>query len=71
MIYLQTEDSKFLTCSGTGAEMDIVVSSVRAYVGALNKMLSFENRSEENTNAATKEEKEKVCSDVENAAVAA
>lgn len=51
--------------------MDIVVSSVRAYVGALNKMLSFENRSEENTNAATKEEKEKVCSDVENAAVAA
>ncbi|XP_042517370.1 2-isopropylmalate synthase 1, chloroplastic-like isoform X2 [Macadamia integrifolia] len=29
------------TFSGTGAEMDIVVSSVRAYVSALNKMLGF------------------------------
>ncbi|XP_019163685.1 PREDICTED: 2-isopropylmalate synthase A-like [Ipomoea nil] len=29
------------TFSGTGAGMDIVISSVRAYVGALNKMLSF------------------------------
>ncbi|KAL5991022.1 hypothetical protein ACLOJK_011928 [Asimina triloba] len=29
------------TFSGTGAGMDIVVSSVRAYVSALNKMLSF------------------------------
>ncbi|XP_009602443.1 2-isopropylmalate synthase B [Nicotiana tabacum] len=27
--------------SGTGADMDIVISSVRAYIGALNKMLSF------------------------------
>jgi len=27
--------------SGTGAGMDIVVSSVKAYVGALNKMLGF------------------------------
>nr|GLL31840.1 2-isopropylmalate synthase A-like [Ipomoea trifida] len=31
------------TFSGTGAAMDIVISSVRAYVGALNKMLSFTN----------------------------
>ncbi|CAI9111669.1 OLC1v1011953C1 [Oldenlandia corymbosa var. corymbosa] len=29
------------TFSGTGAAMDIVVSSVRAYLGALNKKLSF------------------------------
>eukprot|EP00268_Persea_americana_P029142 TRINITY_DN28203_c0_g1_i1.p1 TRINITY_DN28203_c0_g1~~TRINITY_DN28203_c0_g1_i1.p1 ORF type:complete len:613 (+),score=103.63 TRINITY_DN28203_c0_g1_i1:101-1939(+) len=29
------------TFSGTGAGMDIVVSSVRAYVNAINKMLSF------------------------------
>lgn len=55
------------TFSGTGAEMDIVVSSIRAYVGALNKMLSFENRSEKNTAAATEE----VGSDMKNAAVAA
>ncbi|KAL3641666.1 hypothetical protein CASFOL_012481 [Castilleja foliolosa] len=30
--------------SGTGASMDIVVSSVRAYVGALNKLVGFKNR---------------------------
>lgn len=30
------------TFSGTGAGMDIVVSSVRAYIGALNKMLAFQ-----------------------------
>ncbi|KAL3635018.1 hypothetical protein CASFOL_022072 [Castilleja foliolosa] len=30
--------------SGTGASMDIVVSSVRAYVGALNKLVGFEKR---------------------------
>ncbi|TMW85787.1 hypothetical protein EJD97_022493 [Solanum chilense] len=30
------------TFSGTGADMDVVISSVRAYIGALNKMLSFE-----------------------------
>ncbi|KAL2249426.1 2-isopropylmalate synthase A [Sesamum indicum] len=32
--------------SGTGAAMDIVISSVRAYVGALNKLLGFKNRVE-------------------------
>ncbi|XP_057779030.1 2-isopropylmalate synthase A-like isoform X2 [Salvia miltiorrhiza] len=31
--------------SGTGAAMDIVISSVRAYIGALNKMLGFQARS--------------------------
>lgn len=31
--------------SGTGASMDIVISSVRAYVGALNKLLGFQKRS--------------------------
>ncbi|XP_075523688.1 LOW QUALITY PROTEIN: 2-isopropylmalate synthase A-like [Primulina tabacum] len=30
--------------SGTGADMDIVISSVRAYVGALNKLLGVKNR---------------------------
>ncbi|CAI9762832.1 unnamed protein product [Fraxinus pennsylvanica] len=30
--------------SGTGAAMDIVISSVRAYIGALNKLLGFNNR---------------------------
>ncbi|KAI3470122.1 hypothetical protein Pfo_026785 [Paulownia fortunei] len=30
--------------SGTGAAMDIVISSVRAYVGALNKLLGFKDR---------------------------
>lgn len=33
------------TCSGTGAGLDIVVSSVRAYVSALNKILSFSGKS--------------------------
>ncbi|XP_073036709.1 LOW QUALITY PROTEIN: 2-isopropylmalate synthase A-like [Primulina eburnea] len=32
--------------SGTGAAIDVVISSVRAYVGALNKMLGFKNRFE-------------------------
>ncbi|KAJ6929432.1 2-isopropylmalate synthase 2 [Populus alba x Populus x berolinensis] len=32
------------TFSGSGAGMDIVVSSVKAYVGALNKMLSFKQQ---------------------------
>ncbi|KAL6532134.1 hypothetical protein OROGR_014104 [Orobanche gracilis] len=30
--------------SGTGAAMDIVISSIRAYVGALNKLLGFKDR---------------------------
>ncbi|XP_058208555.1 2-isopropylmalate synthase A-like [Rhododendron vialii] len=34
------------TFSGTEAEMDIVVSSVRAYINALNKMLGFQNQTE-------------------------
>lgn len=34
----------FLLCSGSGAGMDIVVSSVKAYVGALNKMLAFKQQ---------------------------
>lgn len=33
------------TFSGTGAGMDIVVSSVKAYVGAVNKMLGFKEHS--------------------------
>lgn len=38
--------TKHHTFSATGAGMDIVVSSVRAYVNALNKMLGFKNQSE-------------------------
>eukprot|EP00252_Welwitschia_mirabilis_P018974 TRINITY_DN4268_c0_g1_i1.p1 TRINITY_DN4268_c0_g1~~TRINITY_DN4268_c0_g1_i1.p1 ORF type:complete len:628 (-),score=100.73 TRINITY_DN4268_c0_g1_i1:452-2335(-) len=37
----RTGESISRTFSGTGAGLDIVVSSVRAYVGALNKMLAF------------------------------
>lgn len=32
------------TFSGIGAGMDIVVSSVKAYIGAVNKMLGFKER---------------------------
>ncbi|KAH9606129.1 hypothetical protein KSS87_007271 [Heliosperma pusillum] len=32
------------TFSGSGSEVDIVVSSVRAYVSALNKMLAYKNK---------------------------
>ena len=37
----------FVLCctSGIGAGVDIVVSSVKAYVGAINKMLGFKERS--------------------------
>lgn len=35
----------FLLCSGSGAGMDIVVSSVKAYVGALNKMVAVKQQS--------------------------
>ncbi|GKV09604.1 hypothetical protein SLEP1_g21077 [Rubroshorea leprosula] len=35
------------TFSGTGAGLDIVVSSVKAYIGALNKMLGY--REEQST----------------------
>jgi 2-isopropylmalate synthase len=31
----------FFVFSGTGAGMDVVVSSVKAYIAAINKMLSF------------------------------
>lgn len=33
---------RFYHRSGIGAGMDIVVSSVKAYIGALNKMLGFQ-----------------------------
>ncbi|MFS7907629.1 putative 2-isopropylmalate synthase [Helianthus anomalus] len=35
------------TYSGTGASMDIVISSVRAYVGAINKMLGLKKQQED------------------------
>ncbi|KAH7654934.1 2-isopropylmalate synthase protein [Dioscorea alata] len=40
-----TGETVFRTFSGSGAGMDIVVSSVRAYVSALNKMLAFKDLS--------------------------
>ncbi|XP_013604296.1 PREDICTED: 2-isopropylmalate synthase 1, chloroplastic-like isoform X1 [Brassica oleracea var. oleracea] len=40
-----TGEEVLRTFSGTGAGMDIVVSSVKAYVGALNKMLDFKEKS--------------------------
>ncbi|KAL7177013.1 hypothetical protein ACSBR2_030363 [Camellia fascicularis] len=41
-----SEETVCHTFSGTGAGMDIVVSSVRAYINALNKMLGFRNQPE-------------------------
>ncbi|KAK7854763.1 2-isopropylmalate synthase 1 [Quercus suber] len=39
--------------SGNGAERDIVVSSVKAYIGALNKMLGFKEEPPVKTPAKT------------------
>ncbi|GMY32378.1 2-isopropylmalate synthase 1, chloroplastic-like isoform X4 [Fagus crenata] len=39
-----TEETVHRTFSGIGAGMDIVVSSVKAYIGALNKMLGFQEK---------------------------
>lgn len=33
--------SPLLSCSGNGASEDIVVSSARAYISALNKLIGF------------------------------
>ncbi|CAN4097630.1 unnamed protein product [Withania somnifera] len=43
-----TGEAVHRTFSGTGADMDIVISSVRAYIGALNKMMSFKKLLAEN-----------------------
>lgn len=40
-LHAQSGESVSRSFSGTGASMDVVVSSVRAYVSALNKMLGF------------------------------
>lgn len=47
----------FASCSGGGAGMDIVVSSVRAYVNALNKMLGFRSASAKRSTAVQSEKK--------------
>ncbi|XP_039042818.1 2-isopropylmalate synthase 1, chloroplastic-like [Hibiscus syriacus] len=39
-----TGEAVHRTFSGTGAGMDVVVSSVKAYIGALNKMLAFKEQ---------------------------
>ncbi|KAK8487111.1 hypothetical protein V6N11_037122 [Hibiscus sabdariffa] len=41
-----TGEAVHRTFSGTGAGMDIVVSSVKAYIGALNKMLGFKEQNQ-------------------------
>ncbi|KAK8510334.1 hypothetical protein V6N13_100364 [Hibiscus sabdariffa] len=41
-----TGETVHRTFSGTGAGMDIVVSSVKAYIGALNKMLGFKEQNQ-------------------------
>lgn len=45
-----------LSFSGSGAGMDIVVSSVRAYVSALNKMLGFRVPSSDKSSAGKSRE---------------
>ncbi|KAG0480441.1 hypothetical protein HPP92_011299 [Vanilla planifolia] len=40
-----TRETLQRTFRGSGADMDVVVSSVRAYIGALNKMICFNKRS--------------------------
>ncbi|KAI7728669.1 hypothetical protein M8C21_009667 [Ambrosia artemisiifolia] len=42
------------TYSGTGASMDIVISSVRAYIGAINKMLGVKMQQDVTVEAAVK-----------------
>ncbi|KAG2726100.1 hypothetical protein I3760_01G096700 [Carya illinoinensis] len=49
--HAHTGEAVHRTFSGIGAGMDIVVSSVKAYVGALNKMLGFKEKSRVNTAA--------------------
>lgn len=46
-----TGETVHRTFSGTGAGMDIVVSSVRAYISALNKMLGFKDQSKPKVSA--------------------
>eukprot|EP00249_Psilotum_nudum_P016924 c26056_g2_i1 orf=616-2499(-) len=53
----QTEKSAHSMFSGSGAAMDIVVSSVKAYVSALNKMLSFKSIQKPRTEFNIKEPK--------------
>lgn len=45
-MHAQTGQPVQRTFSGTGAGMDIVVSSVKAYISALNKMLGFKDMGE-------------------------
>ncbi|GMH28046.1 hypothetical protein Nepgr_029889 [Nepenthes gracilis] len=43
--YEMTEEAVKRTYSGSGSEMDIVVSSIRAYLSALNKLLGYSKKS--------------------------
>ncbi|XP_065628218.1 2-isopropylmalate synthase B [Quercus suber] len=52
-IHAYTGETVHRTFSGNGAERDIVVSSVKAYIGALNKMLGFKEEPPVKTPAKT------------------
>eukprot|EP00250_Pteridium_aquilinum_P008042 c17621_g1_i1 orf=99-2006(+) len=56
-MHAQTGERVKRTFSGTGASMDVVVSSVRAYVSALNKMLGFRDMEKERSTVSAKEPK--------------
>lgn len=56
-MHAQTGKPVLRTFSGTGASMDVVVSSVRAYISALNKMLGFKDVQKEKSSVSVKEPK--------------
>ncbi|KAF3457951.1 hypothetical protein FNV43_RR02613 [Rhamnella rubrinervis] len=55
-----TGESVQRTFSGIGAGMDVVVSSVKAYIGAVNKMLGFKERSTTLSQISVTEERTRV-----------
>lgn len=59
-MHAQTGESVQRTFSGTGASMDVVVSSVRAYMSALNKMLGFKDMEKERRTVSVKQPKSSV-----------
>ncbi|KAH7442559.1 hypothetical protein KP509_03G094500 [Ceratopteris richardii] len=56
-MHAQTGKPVLRTFSGTGASMDVVVSSVRAYISAINKMLGFKDIQKDKTSVISTEHK--------------
>ncbi|KAI5078560.1 hypothetical protein GOP47_0006231 [Adiantum capillus-veneris] len=56
-MHAQTGKCVVRTFSGSGASMDIVVSSVRAYVSAINKMLGFKDKEKDRVMMSASEPK--------------